>query len=275
MAADKTFGGLTDVPRSLASGNEPVSALQTEVMSAVRGAISNVMAGQAKGIDLTGIDLDFSPTKVAARLPALLARPDQALAEFAARPAPRNKTGSRIAVVAFIALAAAGGTGAAWFQGVPGATQPAAAPAVAASVDSLVAPAAAKHAAVVVPAQPAKLESASKAELTPIVATVRVPAAAPQPTPDVAARARRLLESGQIREARALLLGTPDTARSDIALILARSFDGNYLQTLTHSDVAPDSAQARRWYQRWYDLASKDGSVPATVRLDRLLQSLP
>lgn len=272
MAGNSTFDDGAGAPRSFGANAEPVSALQTEVMSAVRGAISNVMAGQGKGIDLAGIDLDFS-SAVRAQVPVLLAKPDQALAVHSRKPEKTSTVGSRIAVAAAVSLAVGGAVSAYWYQGVPGGL-PQAKPAVAASVDALPVIVAAKASAVPAPDKPVEVDPAPL--LTPVVATVRTQAISPpQPEIDIASRARTLMDSGDVAAARKVLLDAPDAARSDIALILARSFDGNYLQSLSHSDVSPDSTEARRWYTRWYELASKDGSVPATVRLDRLLQSLP
>lgn len=91
---------------------------------------------------------------------------------------------------------------------------------------------------------------------------------------DVAHRARLLLESGQVKKARGILLAASDIGRADVLLILARSFDGNYLHTLSDPDALPNSAEARIWYRRWYEVASKEGTVPTTVNLERLLQSL-
>ena len=251
--------------------------MQTEVMSAVRGAISHVMAGHNKGIDLAGIDLDFSSAPLVPP-PLLLAKREQALAAPQRNSAPSAVTASRFAAAAAAIFAIGGAAAAAWLQvgsgqGVPILTQRPTA-AVAASIEIVPLVSAARPIVVVAPKIQPKAEPALIA--TPVVATIRTQIATPaQPEPDIARRASKLLENGQVRETRALLLGAPAAARSDVALILARSFDGNYLQTLNRSDVQADSAEARRWYQRWYELASKEGSVPTTVRLDRLLQSLP
>ena len=272
MAADTTHRKTSSKASGSDALSEPLSALQTEVMSAVRGAITTVMAGQGNGIDLDGIDLDFSPTARPARLPILLAKPEQALALPAPTPVARSASASRIAMAAAVTIGVGGAAAAAWFQGVPGAAhlanpQPAA--------------------VVVIPAKPATLKPI--ASLAPIIAPEPPPEPQSKPAPlvaavpvppvvhlvDLAQRARSMLDSGQVRDARALLLAAPDTDRSDVALVLAHSYDGNYLQTLGRPDATGDSGEARRWYQRWFDLASKDGSVPKTLHLDRLLLSLP
>jgi hypothetical protein len=259
----------------IATPAEPMAALQSEVMTAVRGAISNAMAGQGKGLDLTGIDLDFAAAGARAVAPVLLAKPDQALAVVRAEPTPRPKTGSNVVFASAVTLALGSAAAGLWLQGpfqklAPADATPVvvAAP-VAASIDGN-------------PTQ--QLTKAIVAMSAPMAATPVVEAVTPvkltspaplQPAPDRAIRARALLESGEVREARALLLTEPETNRSDVAWTLARSFDGNYLSTLSKSDATADSSEARRWYQRWFELASKEGSVAATARLDRLLQTLP
>jgi hypothetical protein len=246
----------------------PMDALQSEVMSAVRGAISTVMAGHGAGLDLAGIDLDFSPGAGPAASPKLLAAPDQALAAPSARPSAKNSV-SRIAIAAAVTLAVGGAAAGGFMHGLPGTMQHTASP-VEASIDLLPATAAPlKEAAV----EPAVISTAPQPEPTPVVATVRAPAPA---APDVAGHARSLLESGQVREARSLLLASAEAETSDVAAwILARSFDGNYLKDLGKPDASADSAEARRWYERWFERAKKKGTVDKTVRLDRLLQSLP
>jgi len=96
----------------------------------------------------------------------------------------------------------------------------------------------------------------------------------PQPPRDVIDLARDLVQGGRVGQARSLLLEAAQTDRPAIALLLARSYDPNYLATLSTSDATPDIPQARKWYTRWYELASKQGEVPQTMRLDLLLRSL-
>ena len=125
-----------------------------------------------------------------------------------------------------------------------------------------------------------------KAELGTMVATANPQSAAPAaksitvvaPVPvapeDVNDQARQMLDSGSVRAARELLLKGSQTERSAVALTLARSFDPNYLQTLSHADAPADVGEARRWYLRWFELATKDGTVQPTMRIDRLLRSM-
>lgn len=266
MSAENTTLGETQSATPITA---PVTALQTEVMTAVRGAISTVMAGQGKGLDLAGIDLDFSRAANASKLPVLLAKPEQALAIPMASPAPKAPSASRYAIAATVTvtLALSGAAAAAWLQGLPEASERSY-PVVTASLDAMPMPVSTKAIQAPVPAPALEPEPI----LAPVETTAATPAA-PLET-DIAIRARGLLESGQVREARALLLSAPDTESVDVAWILARSFDGNYLQTLGKADMTANSVEARRWYERWFDRAKKKGVVDKTVRLDRLLLSL-
>ncbi len=297
MAADKHIvDEAAATPRIGCRSGEPISALQSEVMSAVRGAITSVMAGQGKGIDLTGLDLDFSSASARAQLPVLRAKPEQALALRSHPPRSRDGTKSRAVLAATLTVAIGGAGVATWLQAGPSTE---ARPATATSASMLMLPTS-------LPTAPVKaLDPALTVQPTavPVIARSLAPDLAkkaaflPQPEPaqatisaalpavpavptqsDVADQARKLLEGGHVQQARALLLGAADSvaerARSGLALTLARSFDGNYLRTLDHADATGDSTQARRWYLRWFEFASKDGSVPKTMRLDRLLASL-
>jgi hypothetical protein len=83
-----------------------------------------------------------------------------------------------------------------------------------------------------------------------------------------------LIAKGQVRAARDVLLrGTPQES-ADLAWLLARSYDPNYLVTLKAADAAPDVAQATRWYRTWYDIAVKQGLVADSVSLDRIIRSM-
>jgi hypothetical protein len=251
------------------SGAVPVAALQTEVMSAVRGAISTVMAGQGNGLDLAGIDLDFAKTPSPAQLAVLLAKPDQALAvPKANRVAQAKSSSSRLAIAAAVIVAVGGAVTATVLQDGQ-LTQPPKHSTIAASVDLM-------------PTMltPSKLVSgsapAAKADAGVTLAAVEVPVRTPTAVPatDAVVRARGLLDGGQVREARTLLLAAPGAENPDVAWLLARSFDANYLSGLGSPDATGDSAEARRWYERWFDRAKKKGSVDKTARLDRLLLSL-
>jgi hypothetical protein len=251
----------------------PVAALQTEVMTAVRGAISTVMAGQGKSLDLAGIDLDFAHAP-SIQLPVLRAKADQALAIPLAAPLPKAASNSRYAIAATVTLSVALGAAAAtvWLQGLPESGQQAS-PVVAASAKAV--PASLEPTQIVFPTPVP--EEIPQPKLTPVLATVPAPAklpAMPAPASDLATRAKDLLENGKVQDARKLLLGATDADSTEIAWVLARSFDANYLGTLGKPDAVADSAEARRWYELWFERSKKQGLVDKTVRLDRLLQSL-
>jgi hypothetical protein len=109
------------------------------------------------------------------------------------------------------------------------------------------------------PPQAAGKEASKEAE--------RIPGAALQVASD-------LIEKGQVRAARDVLLrGTPQES-ADLAWLLARSYDPNYLVTLRAADAAPDVGQATRWYRTWYDIAVRQGLVADSVSLDRIIRSM-
>jgi hypothetical protein len=229
--------------------------LQTQVLTAVRGAISDAMAGHGPQTGLSDLDLDFSlPAKIktdAAQLPVLRAEPARALTEVPREPARPRRWG----VVVVVAVVAGTGLGAGILLGT---TQ----------LNLLV-----HH-----PEQPMPTATAKALPVAATISTSVTPAApkvqAP-PTPrDPLDSARDLISAGQIAKARGVLLSAGDTARPEMALLLARSFDPNFLATLPEPDSKPDIAEARRWYTRWFALASARGEVPETMRLDLLLRSL-
>jgi hypothetical protein len=71
-------------------------------------------------------------------------------------------------------------------------------------------------------------------------------------------RAQEMLATGDIREARALLMQAADAHDARAALILAKTFDPNVARQPTSADPGPDIAQARGWYQRARDWGSPD-----------------
>jgi hypothetical protein len=83
-----------------------------------------------------------------------------------------------------------------------------------------------------------------------------------------------LMAAGQVRAARDVLLRVTQQESADVAWLLARSYDPNYLVTLKAADAAPDVGQATRWYRSWYDIAVKQGLVADSVSLDRIIRSM-
>jgi hypothetical protein len=86
--------------------------------------------------------------------------------------------------------------------------------------------------------------------------------------------AQDLLSKGQVQAARRQLLGLASADATDVAWMLARSYDPNFLVTLPSSDGSPDVEQATRWYRIWHAAAVKQGLVPNSVSVDRIIGSM-
>jgi len=268
VSASDRDGGLPPSPP------KPLANLQNQVITAVRGAISDAMAGHEAEHDLSGLDLDFSVPAVPAppaqptQPPVLRAEPGRALTA----PAPALQGQKRgWLTTGLVTLAAIVGLAAGIAFGIlrePPASDPVA-PSLAAPAKPLQ-PASPVLPVLAVPAAP----KAALPQAAP-PAAAQTAAAPPPPVRSTLDAARGLVADGHVARARELLL--PEAAATEhpeAALLLARCFDPNYLATLPRPDAAPDAAEARRWYTRWYDLASKRGEVPPTMRLDLLLRSL-
>ena len=187
----------------------------------------------------------------------LLAEPDRALASFRPRPlAIKEPDIGRRYSLAFVILATSGLFLFVWFANQ---TKPEPLP-------DLEPKSQAPVVANVVPA------------IKPAIEAAKAPAPAPAPPPppvrDPLDIARGFMQAGRVAMARQTLMAAGISDRPDAALLLARSYDPNYLATLPSSDAKPDIEEARRWYTHWYDIASKAGEVPSTMRLDLLLRSL-
>jgi hypothetical protein len=85
--------------------------------------------------------------------------------------------------------------------------------------------------------------------------------------------AQGLLEAGRIREVRLSLAGVPQKS-PELALILARSYDPNYLRHIPNVDAGADVAEAERWYRTWRDIASEQGLVMEPERFDRIIKAM-
>jgi hypothetical protein len=107
-----------------------------------------------------------------------------------------------------------------------------------------------------------------------------VPPAAKEPLPPVRPSragidaAQDLLSRGQVQAARKQLLGLASAEATDVAWMLARSYDPNFLVTLPSSDGSPDVEQATRWYRIWHAAAVKQGLVPNSVSVERIIGSM-
>jgi len=78
-------------------------------------------------------------------------------------------------------------------------------------------------------------------------------------------RGRALLKSGDVASARLLFQHLANAGIADAALVLATTYDPQYLAQHNVIGVAGDEAKARDWYQR----ASKLGSAEAGRILPR------
>src|SRR5262245_36348565 len=86
--------------------------------------------------------------------------------------------------------------------------------------------------------------------------------------------AQDLLSKGQVQAARKQLLGLASAEATDVAWMLARSYDPNFLVTLPSADGRPDVDQATRWYRIWHAAAVKQGLVPNSVSVERIIGSM-
>jgi hypothetical protein len=86
--------------------------------------------------------------------------------------------------------------------------------------------------------------------------------------------AQDLLSKGQVQAARKQLLQLASADAADVAWMLARSFDPNFLVTLPSADGAADVEQATRWYRIWHAAAVKQGLVPNSVSVERIIGSM-
>ena len=86
--------------------------------------------------------------------------------------------------------------------------------------------------------------------------------------------ARRLLNEGDVAQARARLLNAEPVSRAELAFMLAQSYDPNYLRALPKSNGLPDRDEAGRWYKKWYDLAISSGLEMDNERLKRIINAM-
>jgi hypothetical protein len=87
------------------------------------------------------------------------------------------------------------------------------------------------------------------------------------------AEAQQLISAGKIDEARRRLLDLDDKS-PEAALILARSYDPNYLRLIPDADAAADPKEAERWYRAWRDIAASKGLALDKDRLDRIINAM-
>ena len=86
--------------------------------------------------------------------------------------------------------------------------------------------------------------------------------------------AQQLMLGGDILGARKILMKSADSGPPDVALALARSYDPNFLRTVTNPNAGPDVEQAALWYRRWHQAAVENGQITDTLRLERILRAM-
>ena len=77
-----------------------------------------------------------------------------------------------------------------------------------------------------------------------------------------------------MQAARKQLLGSVSEGAADVAWMLARSYDPNFLAAIPAADADPDIEQATRWYRAWYAAAVSQGLVPNSVSVERIIGSM-
>jgi hypothetical protein len=110
-------------------------------------------------------------------------------------------------------------------------------------------------------------EASAKQPAVPVVPAARPSRAGVDAAPD-------LLSKGQVQAARKQLLQLASADAADVAWMLARSYDPNFLVTLPSADGRADVEQATRWYRIWHAAAVKQGLVPNSVSVDRIIGSM-
>jgi hypothetical protein len=134
---------------------------------------------------------------------------------------------------------------------------------------------------IVSPGNRGELSAAATPDVTPAGraiserdASVKQPVLAARPSRAAIDAAQDLLSRGQVQAARKQLLQLSSADAADVAWMLARSYDPNFLVTLPSADGRADIEQAARWYRIWHDAAVKQGLVPNSVSVDRIIGSM-
>jgi hypothetical protein len=134
---------------------------------------------------------------------------------------------------------------------------------------------------IVSPGDRGELSAAATPDLTPERRAIperdtpaKQPGPAVRPSRAGIDAAQDLLSKGQVQAARKQLLGLASAGATDVAWMLARSYDPNFLVTLPSADGSPDVEQATRWYRIWHAAAVKQGLVPNSVSVDRIIGSM-
>jgi hypothetical protein len=110
--------------------------------------------------------------------------------------------------------------------------------------------------------------------IPPVEASVSPPALRPSAPKAATDIAQGLLAGGHVQAARKQLLGAVSEGAADVAWMLARSYDPNFLTAIPAADAGPDIEQATRWYRAWYAAAVAQGLVPNSVSVERIISSM-
>jgi hypothetical protein len=110
--------------------------------------------------------------------------------------------------------------------------------------------------------------------IPPVEASVSPPALRPARPKAATEVAQDLLARGHVQAARKQLLGSVSEGAADVAWMLARSYDPNFLAAIPAADAGPDIEQATRWYRAWYAAAVSQGLVPNSVSVERIISSM-
>lgn len=122
---------------------------------------------------------------------------------------------------------------------------------------------------------PATANSSPKAPaIPPLEASVSPPALRPSAPKAATEIAQGLLAEGHVQAARKQLLASVSEGAADVAWMLARSYDPNFLTAIPAADAGPDIEQATRWYRAWYAAAVTQGLVPNSVSVERIISSM-
>jgi hypothetical protein len=110
--------------------------------------------------------------------------------------------------------------------------------------------------------------------IPPVEASVSPPALRPSAPKAATEVAQGLLAEGHVQAARKQLLASVSDGAADVAWMLARSYDPNFLTAIPAADAGPDIEQATRWYRAWYAAAVTQGLVPNSVSVERIISSM-
>lgn len=97
---------------------------------------------------------------------------------------------------------------------------------------------------------------------------------APQPSiARATSEAQQLIDLGKVASARRVLADVA-TQSPEAALMLARSYDPNFLRLVASPDATADAKEAERWYRAWHEIASQKGLVMEMDRLERIIKAM-